>query len=164
MGAAFSAFNLERVSRLQGKPQQELPRRQALAPGALQFGQDGTVAIWNPAAGTGRCISFSGSSYDGGTWSIAAKDPSAWAAIVPMCSGPDAANAAKFAAARLPVWNFCGDKDREGTVKANRTMHEALTKAGAIAKYTEYPGVGHNCWDDAYGTDALYTWLLEQSK
>lgn len=100
----------------------------------------------------------------GGTWSIAAKDPSAWAAIVPMCSGPDAANAAKFAAARLPIWNFCGDKDREGTVKANRTMHEALTKAGAVAKYTEYPGVGHNCWDDAYGTDALYTWLLEQAR
>ena len=40
----------------------------------LQFGQDGTVAIWNPAAGTGRCISFSGSSYDGGTWSIAGRD------------------------------------------------------------------------------------------
>lgn len=99
-----------------------------------------------------------------GTWSIAAKDPSAWAAIVPMCSGPDAANAGKFAAARLPIWNFCGDKDREGTVKANRTMHEALTKAGANAKYTEYPGVGHNCWDDAYGTDALYTWLLDQAR
>ena len=81
-----------------------------------------------------------------------------------MCSGPDAANAAKFAAARLPIWNFCGDKDREGTVKANRTMHEALIKAGAIAKYTEYPGVGHNCWDDAYGTDALYIWLLEQAR
>lgn len=99
-----------------------------------------------------------------GTWSIAAKDPSAWAAIVPMCSGPDTANAAKFAAARLPIWNFCGDKDRESTVKANRTMHEALTMAGANAKYTEYAGVGHNCWDDAYGTDALYTWLLEQTR
>jgi predicted peptidase len=99
-----------------------------------------------------------------GTWSIAAKDPSAWAAIVPMCSRPDVANAAKFAAARLPIWNFCGDKDRAETVKANRDMAEALTKAGANAKYTEYPGVGHNCWDDAYGTDALYTWLLEQAR
>jgi predicted peptidase len=99
-----------------------------------------------------------------GTWSLAAKDPSAWAAIVPMCSRPDAANAAKFAAARLPIWNFCGDQDREPTVKGSREMQEALTKAGATAKYTEYPGVGHNCWDDAYGTDALYTWLLTHAR
>ncbi len=64
----------------------------------------------------------------------------------------------------LPIWNFCGDKDREGTVKASRDMQGALTKAGANSKYTEYPGVGHNCWDDAYRTDALYTWLLEQAR
>ena len=99
-----------------------------------------------------------------GTWSLAAKDPSAWAAIVPMCSRADPATAAQFAAARLPIWNFCGDKDRTETVQANRAMHEALTKAGANAKYTEYPGVGHNCWDDAYATDALYAWLLEQAR
>ncbi len=101
-----------------------------------------------------------------GTWSIATKDPSAWAAIVPMCSRPDAATAEKFAAARLPIWNFCGDKDQPATVKANRDMHEAMQKAGAgeRVKYTEYPGIGHNCWDNAYGTDELYTWLLDQSR
>jgi predicted peptidase len=100
----------------------------------------------------------------GGTWSIATRDPAAWAAIVPMCSRPDAATAAKFAETRLPIWNFCGDKDRPETVKANRDMHEALQKAGANARYTEYPDVGHNCWDNAYGTDELYTWMLEQAR
>ena len=99
-----------------------------------------------------------------GTWSIATKDPSAWAAIVPMCAGPNLAKVDKFIAARLPVWNFCGDKDREGIVKANRDMQEALTQAGVNSKYTEYPGVGHNCWDEAYGTDALYKWLLQQAR
>ena len=99
-----------------------------------------------------------------GTWSIATKEPSAWAAIVPMCAGPATAKVEKFIAARLPVWNFCGDKDREGIVKANREMQAALTKAGVNAKYTEYPGVGHNCWDEAYGTDALYKWLLQQTR
>ena len=99
-----------------------------------------------------------------GTWSLAAQEPSAWAAIVPMCSRPDVTKAALFTEARLPIWNFCGDKDQPATVQANRAMHEALSKAGANAKYTEYPGVGHNCWDDAYGTDALYAWLLEQSR
>ena len=99
-----------------------------------------------------------------GTWNFAAKDPSAWAAIVPMCSRPDLANAQKFADAHLPIWNFCGDQDRPETVKANRAMHEALTKLNTGAKYTEYPGVGHNCWDNAYGTDDLYIWLLEQAR
>lgn len=99
-----------------------------------------------------------------GTWSIAARDPSAWSAIVPMCGRPDLTSAAKFAAARLPVWNFCGDKDRPETVKANRDMAEALRQAGANATYTEYPDVGHNCWDKAYGTEELYAWMLEQSR
>ena len=100
----------------------------------------------------------------GGTWSIAMKDPSAWAAIVPMCSRGDLAQAQKLAEARLPVWNFCGDKDQAATVANSRDLQAALIKAGAPARYTEYPGVGHNCWDNAYGTDELYTWLLEQSR
>jgi hypothetical protein len=43
-------------------------------------------------------------------------------------------------------------------------MIEALKQAGAEPKYTEYPGVGHNSWDQAYGTDELYAWLLKQKK
>ena len=69
-----------------------------------------------------------------------------------------------MAAARLPVWNFCGDKDGENTVKFSREMHEALTKAGAEDRYTEYPGVGHNSWDRAYGTPELFTWMLKQHR
>ena len=99
-----------------------------------------------------------------GTWSIAATDPSAWSAIVPMCGRGDLAAAEKFAATRLPIWNSCGDQDRPETVKANRDLHEALLKAGANAKYVEYPGVPHNCWDIVYGTDELYTWLLAQAR
>lgn len=99
-----------------------------------------------------------------GTWSIATADPTAWSAIVPMCSRPDVATAKKFAAAHLPIWNFCGDKDRPETVKANRDMADALKSAGANARYTEYPDVGHNCWDNAYALDGLYDWMLEQTR
>jgi len=99
-----------------------------------------------------------------GTWTIAAQDPSVWSAIVPMCSRPDVAAAERFAATKLPIWNFWGDKDRPETVQANRDMHAALQRTGANAIYTEYPGVGHNCWDNAYGTDELYAWLLEQRR
>ena len=101
-----------------------------------------------------------------GTWSIAMKDPAPWAAIVPMCARGDLTQAQKLADARLPVWNFCGDKDQAATVANSRDLQAALAKAGAgeRARYTEYPGVGHNCWDNAYGTDEVYTWLLAHSR
>lgn len=98
-----------------------------------------------------------------GSWSLAEKYPDRFAAIVPMCGRGRTEDAKTLANARLPIWNFCGDKDGEETVKFNRAMHEALMQAGAADRYTEYAGVGHNCWDNAYGTPELYTWLLEQS-
>ena len=48
--------------------------------------------------------------------------------------------------------------------RQSRDMIEAIKKAGGKPKYTEYPGVGHNSWDKAYGTDELYKWLLKQSE
>lgn len=41
----------------------------------LTFGSAGTIAMWNPAAGTGRCVQIiTSSSGDGGTFSIAGRD------------------------------------------------------------------------------------------
>lgn len=110
-------------------------------------------------------VYLSGLSMGGsGSWSIADKHPGMFAAIVPMCGRGDLSAAKTLATARLPVWNFCGDKDREATVTFSRDMHAALREAGGDSRYTEYPGVGHNCWDNAYGDDELYPWLLEQSR
>lgn len=99
-----------------------------------------------------------------GSWTIAAQHPELFAAIVPMCAKPDLDLAATLAAARVPSWNFCGDKDAPETLQANREMAAALLKAGVPHKYTEYPNTGHNCWDAAYATPALFTWLLENSR
>ena len=43
-------------------------------------------------------------------------------------------------------------------------MIAALKAAGGAQKFTEYPGVGHDCWDKAYGTPELYDWLLMQAQ
>ena len=97
-----------------------------------------------------------------GTWSIAAEFPDRWAAIVPICGGGNAANAEKIK--DIPCWCFHGDADTAVKVDLSRTMIEALKKAGGKPKYTEYPGVGHNSWDMAYGDKELYKWLFEQKK
>lgn len=97
-----------------------------------------------------------------GTWNMAAAHPDKWAAIAPVCGGGDPKQAEKFK--DLPCWAFHGDKDPAVPVGKSREMVEALKAAGGHPKYTEYPGVAHNSWDKAYGTDELYTWLLEQKK
>ncbi|HEV3204136.1 MAG TPA: prolyl oligopeptidase family serine peptidase [Gemmataceae bacterium] len=95
-----------------------------------------------------------------GTWSMALKYPDRWAAIVPICGGGDATQAAKIK--HIPCWCFHGDMDKAVPVERSRKMIEALKDAGASPQYTEYPGVGHNSWDKAYGTPQLFEWLLMQ--
>lgn len=97
-----------------------------------------------------------------GTWSIAAAHPKRWAAIAPVCGGGNPKDAEKIK--DVPTWVFHGDADPAVPVQRSRDMVEALKKAGGKPKYDEYPGVGHNSWDKAYGTDELYRWMLEQKK
>jgi predicted peptidase len=97
-----------------------------------------------------------------GTWSLAAKYPERWAAIVPICGGGDPADAERIK--DIPCWCFHGDKDEAGPVQRSREMIEALKKAGGKPQYTEYKDVGHNSWDPAYGAAKLYDWLLEQKR
>lgn len=95
-----------------------------------------------------------------GTWSFAAKYPERWAAIVPVCSGGDPNQAAKIK--DIPCWVFHGGADNVVSAKKSHDMVEALKAAGGHPKYDEYPGIGHNSWDKAYGTPELYDWLFKQ--
>jgi predicted peptidase len=97
-----------------------------------------------------------------GTWSLAAKYPDKWAAIVPICGGGEPKDAEKIK--DIPCWVFHGDADTAVKVDRSRDMVKALKDAGGKPKYDEYPGVGHNSWDKAYGTKELYDWLFMQQK
>jgi predicted peptidase len=95
-----------------------------------------------------------------GTWSLAVRYPTKWAAIVPVCGGGDPSQAATIK--HIPCWCFHGDADMAVKVDKSREMIKALKAAGGKPKYDEYPGVGHNSWDKAYGNPELYDWLLKQ--
>lgn len=97
-----------------------------------------------------------------GTWSFAAAHPEKWAAIVPLCGRGDVTQVSKVK--DLPTWIFIGDKDSPALVDNNREMIKALKAAGSTARYQEYAGVGHNCWDQAYATRELFDWLLQQRR
>jgi hypothetical protein len=38
------------------------------------------------------------------------------------------------------------------------------SERGVDPKYTEYPHLGHNCWEEAYATPELWDWLLKQKR
>ncbi|MSR55998.1 MAG: hypothetical protein EXS09_22405 [Gemmataceae bacterium] len=108
-------------------------------------------------------VSLTGQSMGGyGTWSIAAKHPERWAAIVPICGGGDTASAKVLK--DIPCWCFHGDADPTVKVESSRRMIAAIKEAGGTPKYDEYPGVGHNSYDKAYATKELFDWLLLQKR
>lgn len=93
-----------------------------------------------------------------GTWKMAQAMPKKWAAIAPICGGGEPGWAAEIKA--IPCWCFHGEVDASVPAARSRAMIDAVRAAGGQPKYDEYKGVGHNSWDAAYGTDALYDWFL----
>lgn len=118
-----------------------------------------------------------------GTWDLALRDPSRFAALVPVCGGlvapgrpsmgvasvASAADPYAQAAAVLrdvPTWIFHGAKDDVVPPEGSRRMAAALEAAGNTrVRYTEFPEANHNSWDPAYSqTPALWTWLFAQHR
>lgn len=97
-----------------------------------------------------------------GTWSLATANPDRWAAIAPICGGGSPKDVAN--SKHVPCWCFHGDADTVVPVQGSRAMIDAFRKAGGEPRYTEYPGVGHRCWDRAYGTPDLFDFFLQQRK
>src|SRR5262245_15095182 len=97
-----------------------------------------------------------------GTWDLLARRPDLFAAAAPVCGGADEGTAATIK--DIPVWAFYGAKDTAVKPARSRNMIAALEKAGGKPKYTEYPDVGHNSWDNAYKDPMFYEWLFGQSK
>jgi len=98
-----------------------------------------------------------------GTFEILWRKPGFFAAAFPICGGGDPAKVTTYAH-KFPIWVFHGDKDNTVLPANSRLMVGALKAAGAKVKYSEYPGVGHNSWDNAFKEPDLMKWLFKQKK
>jgi pimeloyl-ACP methyl ester carboxylesterase len=96
------------------------------------------------------------------TWDLALVHPETFAAIVPMSGESDPGDAAQLRA--VPVWGFNGEKDETVPPALMASMVDAVRTAGGAAHLTIIPGAGHDCWTQAYSTDALWTWLFAQKR
>ena len=97
-----------------------------------------------------------------GTWNIASKFPTMFAAIAPICGGGDTTEVMKLK--RMPVWCFHGAKDNVVSPEQSYRMVRALKKFNPDVKLTIYPDAGHDSWTPAYDNDSLYAWMLQQKK
>jgi len=120
-----------------------------------------------------------------GAWHLAQKYHGTFAALVVICGGirppahaqkttpdlvkvtpPDSPRSYLDAAQRVgkvPVWIFHGADDDIVPVTESQRMNDAMKQNGGEVHYTEYPGVGHPCWNKAYDEPKLFPWLFSKS-
>lgn len=110
-----------------------------------------------------RQVILTGLSWGGmGTWRWGMDQPERFAALVPICGGSSASGAGALKG--MPIWAFHGDADTVVPLEGHRRVAEAAKAAGALVRFTVYPGVGHNSWDKAYGDPSLEEWMLAQRR
>jgi predicted peptidase len=98
-----------------------------------------------------------------GTFDLLWRKPGFFAAAFPICGGGDTSKAAVYGK-NFPIWVFHGDADPAVDVNNSRKMVAALKAAKAKVKYSEYPGVKHDSWTNAFAEPELLNWIFEQKK
>lgn len=98
-----------------------------------------------------------------GTFYLITKRPNLFAAAFPICGAGNVEAAGNFAK-KVPVWIFHGGDDQVVPVQSSRAYDAKLKALGAEEKYTEYPGVGHNSWDNVFVEPGLLPWLFQHRK
>ncbi len=111
-------------------------------------------------------VYLSGISYGGfGTWYIASKNPTRFAAINPIVGWghPDLMDSiAKY---KIPVWQFAGGRDYVIPVKY---FYEGLNKLEKLGhhtiRFTIHEDMAHDTWRRVYEGNDIYNWFLEFKK
>ena len=85
-----------------------------------------------------------------------------FAAAVPVCGRGHPETARLIG--HVPIWNFHGALDEVEPVASSRTMIDALRKAGARPRHTEYPDLGHDVFAWVYTEPALVEWVYAQRR
>jgi dipeptidyl aminopeptidase/acylaminoacyl peptidase len=96
----------------------------------------------------------------GGTLWLGLSRPDIWAAIAPVCPAPPAETMELAPnALNLPVRFFQGGADPVVKPDGTRDWSKRLEDLGTKVEYTEYPGVGHNSWENAYKDGSIFAWF-----
>ena len=98
-----------------------------------------------------------------GVFSVLAKEKGKFAAAYSVCGGSDVAAAGKLTG--TPLWIFHGAIDDIVPVSLSRDPYKEIIRLGGkTVRYTEYPGVKHNSWENVSQEKSLSKWLFAQRK
>jgi predicted peptidase len=98
-----------------------------------------------------------------GVYDMIARYPDIFAAAFPICGAGKISTAKEFAN-KVSLWIFHGADDEIVPDYFSRDFYKKLSKLNADIKYSEYPGVHHNSWINAFAEKDLLTWLFSRSK
>ncbi len=94
-----------------------------------------------------------------GTFESVYRYPELYAAAAPICGGGSTSSYDKRVT-KTAFWVFHGAADPVVDVKLSREMVDKLKALKSEVKYSEYPGVGHNSWDNAFAEPDYLSWML----
>ena len=98
-----------------------------------------------------------------GVFSILAKEKGKFAAAYAVCGGSDTKAASDLL--DTPLWIFHGEADDVVPVALSRNVYKEMIKLGGKkVRYTEYPGVKHNSWENVSEEKSLEPWLFSHHK
>lgn len=107
-----------------------------------------------------RRIYITGLSMGGmGTFEAIHRYPDTFAAALPICGGGDTA---RYKKVETPFWVFHGVDDDVVDVDYSTAMVDKLKELKVKVKYTEYPGVKHNSWDNAFAEKKFLKWMFRK--
>ncbi len=98
-----------------------------------------------------------------GTFESVYRYPDMYAAALPVCGGGDQVHYDKRIA-KTAFWVFHGAADAVVDVKLSREMVEKLKSLKSEVKYSEYPGVNHNSWDNAFAEKDYLSWMFSHKR
>ena len=98
-----------------------------------------------------------------GTFESVYRNPDLYAAALPICGGGDV-NKYDKRIAKTAFWVFHGADDAVVDVKLSREMVDKLKALKSEIKYSEYPGVNHNSWENAFAEKDYLSWMFSHKK
>jgi len=98
-----------------------------------------------------------------GTFEAVYRYPKLFAVAMPICGGADTVHYDKRVK-KIPFWIFHGDADAVVNVENSRAMVRRLQSLHISVKYSEYPGVNHNSWDNAFAEPTYLSWMFSHKK
>jgi predicted peptidase len=98
-----------------------------------------------------------------GVLDLVARFPQTFAAGFAICGAGNTATAKSFAG-KTSLWLFHGDADDVVPVSFSRNYFKRLQKLKSDVRYSEYAGVKHNSWVNAFNEPDLMYWLFSKRK